>query len=45
MGQPKEEKPNKREEMNIIDQGGYKLVKRPRGLGQFMPVIFAVGSD
>ena len=43
--QPEEERPSKREEVSIIDQDGYELMKRPRRLAQFMPEIFAVDAD
>ena len=33
------------EKVNIIDQDGYELVKRPRRLGQFMAEIFAVEAE
>ncbi len=42
--QPEEEKPT-REAVNIIDQDGYDLVKRPRRCAQQIPEIFAVGVN
>ncbi len=31
--------------MNIVDQDGYELVKRPRKFAHLMPDIFAVDAD
>ncbi len=45
MDQPDEEKPTKRDEVNIIDQEGCQFVKNPKRLGHYMPDIFAVDID
>ncbi len=37
-------KPGRREEVNVIDQDGYEVAKRPKKLAQFMPDIFAVDA-
>ncbi len=33
------------EEVSVIDQDGYDVVKMPTRLAQFMPEIFAVDAD
>ncbi len=38
-------KTSKGDEVNIIDQDGYQLVKGSRRLGHFMPDIIAVDAD
>ncbi len=34
-----------KEKAKIIDEDDYKVIQRPRRLGQYMPEIFAVGAE
>ncbi len=43
--QREEEKPNKHEEVNIIDQDGYQIVNKSRRLGQQMPEEQGHGTE